>query len=123
MRPHRLVGILTNRDIRFAEGDDFTRPVSEFMTGEGLVTAPVGTTLEQAKRILQKHRIEKLPLVDARHAPEGPDHGQGYSEEARLSQRRHRLAAAACCAARRWAWAQIWKRAWNCSWLAGWTWS
>jgi len=58
----RLVGILTNRDIRFVE--DFSRPVCEFMTSEGLVTAPLGTTLEQAKDILQKHRIEKLPLVD-----------------------------------------------------------
>jgi IMP dehydrogenase len=60
-----LVGILTNRDIRFAEGSDLTRPVREFMTSEKLVTAQVGTTLEQAKRILQQHRIEKLPLVDA----------------------------------------------------------
>ena len=61
----RLVGILTNRDIRFCEGSDFDRPVSEFMTSAGLVTAEVGTTLEQAKAVLQKHRIEKLPLVDA----------------------------------------------------------
>jgi IMP dehydrogenase len=61
----KLVGILTNRDIRFLEPSDFGRPVSEFMTSTGLVTAPVGTTLEQAKAILQKHRIEKLPLVDA----------------------------------------------------------
>ena len=60
----RLVGILTNRDIRFIEPEDLNRPVSEFMTSEGLVTAPVGTTLTQAKAILQKHRIEKLPLVD-----------------------------------------------------------
>ncbi|NPV09915.1 MAG: IMP dehydrogenase [Anaerolineae bacterium] len=59
---NRLVGILTNRDIRFAE--DLTRPVSEYMTKEGLITAPLGTTLEQAKAILQRHRIEKLPLVD-----------------------------------------------------------
>jgi IMP dehydrogenase len=60
----RLVGILTNRDIRFAEVEDLYRPVSDFMTAENLVTAQVGTTLEQAKRILQQHRIEKLPLVD-----------------------------------------------------------
>ncbi len=60
----RLVGILTNRDIRFCEGNDFDRPVSEFMTSAGLVTASVGTTLEQAKAVLQQHRIEKLPLVD-----------------------------------------------------------
>ncbi len=61
----RLVGILTNRDIRFCSGADFDRPVTEFMTSSGLVTASEGTTLEQAKAILQKHRIEKLPLVDA----------------------------------------------------------
>jgi IMP dehydrogenase len=64
----RLVGILTNRDIRFCEGRDFDRPVSEFMTTaegpRGLVTAAVGTTLDEARSILQKHRIEKLPLVD-----------------------------------------------------------
>jgi IMP dehydrogenase len=60
----KLLGILTNRDIRFAEASDFTRPVSEFMTGDGLITATIDTTLEQAKRILQEHRIEKLPLVD-----------------------------------------------------------
>ena len=61
----RLVGILTNRDIRFCEGSDFDRPVSEFMTATGLITAEVGTTLQQAKAVLQKHRIEKLPLVDS----------------------------------------------------------
>ena len=61
----RLVGILTNRDIRFCAGADFDRPVSDFMTAVGLVTAPVGTSLDAAKAILQQHRIEKLPLVDA----------------------------------------------------------
>ena len=60
----RLVGILTNRDIRFCEGADFERPVSEFMTAERLVTAHVGTSLDEAKSVLQRHRIEKLPLVD-----------------------------------------------------------
>ena len=60
----RLVGILTNRDTRFCGGADFDRPISEFMTSEGLVTASEGTTLETAKAILQRHRIEKLPLVD-----------------------------------------------------------
>ena len=62
---HRLVGILTNRDIRFIEPSDLTRPISEFMTHEKLITGAVGTTLDQARRILQEHRIEKLPLVDA----------------------------------------------------------
>lgn len=61
----RLVGILTNRDIRFVEQGDYARPVADFMTCRELVTAPVGTTLDQAKSILQQHRIEKLPLVDA----------------------------------------------------------
>ena len=60
----RLVGILTNRDIRFCEGSDFDRPVTDFMTSTDLVTAPVGTSLDEAKAILQQHRIEKLPLVD-----------------------------------------------------------
>jgi IMP dehydrogenase len=60
----RLVGILTNRDIRFCEGSDFERPVSDFMTSTGLVTAPVGTSLDDARAVLQAHRIEKLPLVD-----------------------------------------------------------
>ena len=58
----RLVGILTNRDLRFE--DDHARRVSEVMTRERLVTAPVGTTLEAARDILAKHRIEKLPVVD-----------------------------------------------------------
>ena len=60
----RLVGILTNRDIRFTTDAERTRPLSEFMTADRLVTAPVGTTRMQAKALLQKHRIEKLPLVD-----------------------------------------------------------
>jgi IMP dehydrogenase len=60
----KLVGILTNRDIRFVETADYHRPVSEFMTHERLITAAVGTTLAEARVILQKWRIEKLPLVD-----------------------------------------------------------
>jgi IMP dehydrogenase len=60
----KLLGILTNRDIRFVEPADLRRPVCEFMTRDGLITAPVGTSLDEAKRLLQKHRIEKLPLVD-----------------------------------------------------------
>jgi IMP dehydrogenase len=58
----KLIGILTNRDLRFE--DNLSRRVSEVMTRERLVTAPVGTTLEQARAILAKHRIEKLPVVD-----------------------------------------------------------
>jgi IMP dehydrogenase len=60
-----LIGIITNRDIRFMEAGDERRSVREFMTVDGLITAPTGTTLEQAKALLRRHRIEKLPLVDA----------------------------------------------------------
>ncbi len=60
-----LVGILTNRDVRFCGPEDLPRPVSELMTSGRVVTAGAGTTLAEAKAILQKHRIEKLPLVDA----------------------------------------------------------
>jgi IMP dehydrogenase len=58
-----LVGILTNRDTRFVTPGD--QPIADFMTSQDLVTAPVGTSLEQAKAILHRHRIEKLPLVDS----------------------------------------------------------
>jgi IMP dehydrogenase len=61
-KDERLLGILTNRDLRFVE--DYKRPVSEVMTDEELVTAPVGTDLEGAKEQLRKHKIEKLPIVD-----------------------------------------------------------
>ena len=60
----RLVGILTNRDIRFCTPAQYSQPVTDFMTSSGLVTAPVGTDLDTAVSILHKHRIEKLPLVD-----------------------------------------------------------
>ncbi len=64
-RDGQLTGILTNRDIRFVEPVDFIRPISEFMTPrERLVTAPVGISSADAKSLLQKHRIEKLLLVD-----------------------------------------------------------
>lgn len=57
-----LVGIITNRDVRFEENLD--RPIAEVMTREGLVTAPEGTTLARAREIMRQHKIEKLPLVD-----------------------------------------------------------
>jgi IMP dehydrogenase len=60
----RLVGILTNRDVRFCTEAEDNRPVTDFMTSENLVTAGVGTSLEEAVAILHRHRIEKLPLVD-----------------------------------------------------------
>jgi len=58
----RLVGILTNRDLRFLK--DYNMKISEVMTRENLVTAPVGTTLEEAQEILRQRKIEKLPIVD-----------------------------------------------------------
>jgi IMP dehydrogenase len=58
----RLVGILTNRDVRFAT--DYSRPISDYMTSDGLITARLGTTLHEAQEILHRYRIEKLPLVD-----------------------------------------------------------
>jgi len=60
----KLVGILTNRDIRFLDESEFGRSVTDFMTKAPLVTAHVGIELHAARDLLQKHRIEKLPLVD-----------------------------------------------------------
>jgi len=64
-----LVGILTNRDLQFER--DLDRPLRDVMTSEDLITAPVGTTLDEAERILGKHRIEKLPVVDETGALKG----------------------------------------------------
>jgi IMP dehydrogenase len=58
----KLIGILTNRDLRFIQ--DYSIQISDVMTKENLITAPVGTSLQEAEKILQKHKIEKLPLVD-----------------------------------------------------------
>ncbi len=65
----KLIGILTNRDLRFLT--DFSIRIKEVMTKENLVTAPVGTTLEEAQKILMQHKIEKLPLVDENGALKG----------------------------------------------------
>ena len=64
-----LVGILTNRDIRFETNLD--QPISNVMTKDNLITAPVGTDLQEAEKILQKHRIEKLPIVDRQRKLKG----------------------------------------------------
>ena len=58
----KLIGIITNRDMKFEE--DMSRPISDVMTSEHLVTGREGTTLEEAKEILRRHKIEKLPIVD-----------------------------------------------------------
>ncbi len=65
----KLVGILTNRDIRFEH--DFSRPIQTRMTSQNLVTAAVGTNLEQAEAMLAEHRIEKLPIVDGEYRLQG----------------------------------------------------
>jgi len=64
-----LVGILTNRDVRFAT--DYSRPVRDYMTSAKLITAKIGTTLSEAQEILHRYRIEKLPLVDEQHHLKG----------------------------------------------------
>ena len=61
-RTGKLVGIITNRDMRFLT--DYSAPISEVMTKENLITAPVGTSMEKAQEILRQHKIEKLPLID-----------------------------------------------------------
>lgn len=66
---NRLVGIITNRDLRFET--DFTKKIADAMTSENLITAPVGTTLEDAQKILSKYKIEKLPLVDGNNVLKG----------------------------------------------------
>ncbi|MEJ7556204.1 MAG: IMP dehydrogenase [Aquificaceae bacterium] len=61
---NKLVGILTNRDLRFIKSTDYDKPVSLFMTSENLVVAQERVTLEEATEILQRHKVEKLPIVD-----------------------------------------------------------
>ncbi|MBQ7974885.1 MAG: IMP dehydrogenase [Clostridia bacterium] len=65
----KLIGIITNRDLRFET--DYSKKIEEAMTSENLITAPVGTTLEDAQQILSKHKIEKLPLVDSENKLKG----------------------------------------------------
>src|SRR6201997_3043810 len=65
----KLVGILTNRDLRFESRSDL--PISEVMTKENLITVPVGTTLEEAEQILHRHRVEKLLVVDDQYYLKG----------------------------------------------------
>src|SRR5205085_6625088 len=65
----KLVGILTNRDLRFETRTDV--PVAKVMTKDNLITVPVGTTLEEAEQILHKHRVEKLLVVDDKYTLKG----------------------------------------------------
>lgn len=68
---NRLVGILTNRDFRFVDPEDYDHPVTDFMTSENIVSAPVDISPEDAKRLLHQHRIEKLVLVDENNILKG----------------------------------------------------
>ncbi len=94
----KLVGIITNRDMKFET--DYSRPICEVMTKENLVTAPVGTTLEDATQILRKNKIEKLPIVDSDMALRGLitikdiEKALMYPFSARDSKGRLRVAAA-----------------------------
>ena len=60
----RLVGLITNRDLRFMDESDYSQKISQVMTNKDIVTAPVGTTLKEAQLLLKQHKIEKLPIVD-----------------------------------------------------------
>jgi IMP dehydrogenase len=94
----KLVGILTNRDLRFESRFDI--PISRVMTKENLITVPVGTTLEEAEKILHKHRVEKLLVVDAKYNLKGLitvkdiQKKLKYPNAAKDSQGRLRVAAA-----------------------------
>ncbi|MBQ9735782.1 MAG: IMP dehydrogenase [Clostridia bacterium] len=67
----RLVGIITNRDMRFLAPEDYEQPIEKYMSKMPLITAPVGTTLEEARELLSKHKVEKLPLVNEKGELEG----------------------------------------------------
>jgi CBS-domain-containing membrane protein len=89
----RLVGILTNRDLRFETR--FHLPISEVMTKDGLVTVPVGTTLEEAQRILHKHRIEKLLVVDKNQNLKGLITVKDITKRSNIARRKGRPRTAA----------------------------
>lgn len=67
----KLIGIITNRDMRFMAESDYSQKIRDVMTSDKLVTAPVGTSMEEAQNILRKHKIEKLPLIDENGALKG----------------------------------------------------
>ena len=96
----KLVGILTNRDLRFEKKLD--RLVAEVMTKDNLVTVQPGVDLDDAKELLHQHRIEKLLVVDDRFRAQGVDHGQGHREEVCSSPTPARTDGAGCGLARRW---------------------
>ena len=81
----KLVGILTNRDLRFDASLD--RPIGDVMTRDNLITVPVGTTLQEARAILHTHRVEKLLVVDQDFRLKGAHHRQGHPEDDHLPNR------------------------------------
>ena len=85
----KLIGIITNRDMKFET--DMSRHIDEVMTSKNLITGLVGTTLDEAKAILQKNRIEKLPIVDEDYKLQWPHHHKGYREGNEVSQLREGL--------------------------------
>src|SRR6188472_1672776 len=87
----KLVGILTNRDLRFESRID--RPIAEIMTRENLVTVPVGTTLDQARERFHRHKIEKLLVVDKQFHRRGDRRQQGHARTRRGAGRRARRSA------------------------------
>ena len=86
MTDGKLIGIITNRDMKFET--DMNQLIDNVMTKENLVTAPEGTTLEEAKEILRRHKIEKLPIGGQGFPPQGPDHHQGHREGGGVPQLR-----------------------------------
>ena len=86
----RLVGILTNRDLRFETNTQ--QAVADVMTKDDLITVPVGTTLDEAREILHRHKVEKLLVVDKAFRPQGPDHRQGHPEGDQVPERLQGLA-------------------------------
>ena len=98
----KLVGIITNRDMRFIQ--DYSIKISDVMTKEQLITAPVGTTLEEAEKILQKYKIEKLPLVDNNGVLQGlitiKDMDVVNAEQAKIAEEAGAVAVMALCTSR-----------------------
>ncbi|MEZ4718791.1 MAG: IMP dehydrogenase [Caldilineaceae bacterium] len=98
----RLLGILTNRDVRFAT--DYARPISDYMTSEDLITARLGTTLEEAQEILHRYRSRSCRWW-THTASSRADHLQGSAQAPGLS-RRGQMSAGGCSWPRPWAWAK-----------------
>lgn len=114
----RLVGIITNRDLKFET--DFSKKIKESMTSEGLITAPEGITLEEAKQILARARKEKLPIVDKDFNLKGLITIKDIEKTIKYPWQ-PRMSRAGFCAAPRWGlpptcWT-VWRRWWRPRWM------